>query len=114
MSRFKLFWCRLYFRGRYVFDDVLYMVGGDFVFMFFLCFLFYLCLCSCFTLCYIGYDLYYEIIHGICLLFYVFVKSRILFWFTCIFHTYVCVLFSVSRIYRLIHSKLLSTFATDK
>ena len=26
---------------------------------------------SCFTLCYIAIDLYYEVIHDICLLFYV-------------------------------------------
>ena len=57
----------------------------------------------------LGYDLYYEVIHGICLLFYIFVKSRILLWFTCIFHTCVYVLFSVSIIYRLIHLRLLST-----
>ena len=48
MRRYEIFWCRLYFRGRYVFDDVLYMLGGDIIFIF-LCFLFYLCLCSCFT-----------------------------------------------------------------
>ena len=43
------FWCRLYFRGRYelCFEDVLYMLRGDF-FIFFM-FLFYLFLCSCFT-----------------------------------------------------------------
>ena len=43
-----------------------YMLGGDigvFVFMFYLCFLFHIW--------YIDFDLYYEVIHGICLLFYV-------------------------------------------
>ena len=35
MSRFELFWCGLYFRWRYIFDDVLHMLGGDIVFMFF-------------------------------------------------------------------------------
>ena len=36
------------FLGEIFFDDVLYMLGGDIVFIF-LCFSFYLCLCSCFT-----------------------------------------------------------------
>ena len=49
----------------YLFDDGLYMLGGDIVFYVFMC------LCSCFTLWYIDFDLYYEVNHGICLLFYV-------------------------------------------
>ena len=38
-----LFWCRLYFRGRYqlCFDDVLYMLRGDFYFLFFIFIFFY-------------------------------------------------------------------------
>ena len=42
----------------FILDIDLYMLGGDVVVMF---------LCSCFTLWYIGFDLYYKVIHGICL-----------------------------------------------
>ena len=49
----------------------LYMLEGDFLCLLFLCF--YI---SCFTLWYIDYDLYYEVIHGICLFILCFVKSR--------------------------------------
>ena len=56
-----------------------------------MCLLFLCFYVSCFTLWYIGYDLYYEVIHGICLFILYFVKSRSLLWFTCIFHTCVYV-----------------------
>ena len=54
----------------YLFDDGLYMLGGDIVFYVFMLIVF-MCLCSCFTLWYIDFDLHYEVIHGICLIFYV-------------------------------------------
>ena len=44
---------------------------------------------------------------------FVFILSFILFWFTCIFHTCIYGLFSVSGIYKLIHLKLLSILAID-
>ena len=89
----------------FILDIEVYMLGGDTVFMF---------LCSCFTWWYNGFDLYYKVIHGICLFILCFVKIRNLFWFTCIFHKCIYVLFSVSRIYILIQSWLLSTFATNR
>ena len=58
------------------------MLGGDivvFVFMFYSCFLF--------RIWYIDFNLYYEVIHGICLFILCFVKSRSLLCFTYIFHT---------------------------
>ena len=60
MRRYEIFLCGLYFWGRYVFDDVLYMLGGDIVCIF-LCFSFYLCLCSCFT----NYDILAMIYDGV-------------------------------------------------
>ena len=56
------------------------MLGGDvvFAFIFYLCFLFHIW--------YIDFDLYYEIIHGICL-YCVLCEIKNLFFFTCIFHT---------------------------
>ena len=42
---------------------------------------------SCFTCATLITDLYYEVIHDISLLFFYFVKSRIYFVFTFIFHT---------------------------
>ena len=95
----------------FIFDDELYMLGETL----YLCFYVYCSyLCSCLTLWYIGFDLYYEVIHGICLFILCFVKTRSLFWFTYIFHTCVYVLFNVSGIYRLIQSWLLSTFANNR
>ena len=82
-----LFWCRLYFRGRYqlCFDDVLYMLRGDFYFLFFLCSCFiYFCVLVSQTMIHWlwfilwGYSWYMSFI--LC-----FVKTRNLFWFTCIF-----------------------------
>ena len=66
-----------------------------------LCFFIYV---SCFTCATLAIDLYYEIIHDICLLFYVFVKSRsyfVLLVFST--HAFMCLL-SITRIYRLIQS----------
>ena len=59
---------------------------------------------SCFTCATLAIDLYYEVIHDICILFFYFVKSRIYF-VLLVFstHTFMCLL-SVSRIYRLIQS----------
>ena len=56
---------------------------------------------SCFTYATLVVDLYYEVIHGICLIL-CFVKSRI---YIVVFstHVFMCLL-SVSRIYRLIQS----------
>ena len=80
----------------YFFLYGLYMLGGDIMFMcfyaFFFNFIFYV---SYFTYGTLIIDLYYEVIHGICLFILCFVKTRSLFWFTCIFHMYVYVLFSV-------------------
>ena len=84
----------------------LYMLGGDT--MSFISFI-----VSYFTYATLVIDLYYEVIHGICLIL-CFVKSRIyigLLEFST--HAFMCLL-SVSRIYRLIQSWLLSTLATDK
>ena len=75
-----LFLCDVYVRGRNYF-------------------LFLFLVLHCATL---AIDLYYKVIHDICLLFYVFVKSRIYF-VLLVFSTYafMCLL-SVSGIYRLI------------
>ena len=62
---------------------------------------------------YIDYDLYYEVIQFICLYF-LFCENKKFIWFTCIFHTSVYGLFSLSKIYKLIYSELLSTFAIDR
>ena len=90
------------------------MLGGDIVFIF-LCFLFYLCLCSYFK----NYDtlvmIYIMRLFMVYVFFlFLFCENKKFIWFTCIFHTCFYVLFSVSRICRLIHSKLLSTFAIDR
>ena len=74
----------------------LYMLGGDT--MFYVSFII-----SCFTYDTLVIDLYYEVIHGICLIL-CFVKSRIYF-VLLVFstHAFMCLL-SVSGIYRLIQS----------
>ena len=74
----------------------LYMLGGDT--MFFVSFI-----VSCFTCDTLVIDLYYEVIHGICLIL-CFVKS-IIYFVLLVFstHAFMCLL-SVSRIYRLIKS----------
>ena len=51
----------------YLFSYGLYMLGGDIMFFISV---------SCFTCATLTIDLYYEVIHDICQLFYVFVKSR--------------------------------------
>ena len=68
---------------------------------------------SCFICDILVIDLYYKVIHGICLILY-FVKSRIYF-VLLIFstHVFMCLL-NVSRIYRLIQSWLLSTLTTNR
>ena len=74
-------------------------------------FLFMFLVSHCATL---AIDLYYEVIHDICLLFYVFVRSRsyfVLLVFST--HAFMCLL-SVSKIYRLNSVVLLSTLATDR
>ena len=73
------------------------MLGGDI--MFFFLFLFLVSHCATLAI-----DLYYEVIHDICLLFYVFVRSRsyfVLLVFST--HAFMCLL-SVTGIYRLIQS----------
>ena len=57
---------------------------------------------SCFTCATLTIDLYYEVIHDICLLFFCFVKSRIYF-ILLVFstHAFMCLL-SVSGIYKFI------------
>ena len=83
----------------------LYMLLGDT--MFFISFI-----VSCFIYNTLVIDLYYEVIHGICLILF-YVKSRIYFGLL-VFSTYafMCLL-SVSGIYKLIQSLLLSTLAID-
>ena len=79
----------------YLFAYGLYMSGGDILVFFFF---------SCFTCATLVINLYYEVIHDICLLFYVFVKSRsyfVLLVFST--HAFMCLL-SVLGIYRLIQS----------
>ena len=74
----------------------LYMLGGDT--MFFVSFI-----VSCFTCDTLVIDLYYEVIHGICLIL-CFVKSRIYF-VLLVFSTHAFMsLLSVSGIYKLIQS----------
>ena len=68
---------------------------------------------SCFTYDTLVIDLYYEVIHGICLIL-CYVKSRIYF-VLLVFSTHAFMrLLSVSEIYRLIQSWLLSILATDR
>ena len=106
---FFFFWLLMYL---FFFLDVfiiygLYMLRGDT--MFFISFI-----VSCFTYATLVIDLYYEVIHGIRLLFFYFVKSRTLFCFTCIFHTCVYVFvecFSNIQVYSVV---LLSTLVTDR
>ena len=71
---------------------------------------------SCFTCVTLIIDLYYEVIYGICLLFSVFcfVKSRIFFCFTCIFHTCVYMFVECFRNLQVYSVMLLSTLATDR
>ena len=68
---------------------------------------------SCFTYDTLVIDLYYEVIHGICLIL-CYVKSRICFvLLVFLTHAFMCLL-SVLGIYRLTQSWLLSTLATDR
>ena len=84
----------------------LYMLGGDT--MFFVSFI-----VSCFTCDTLVIDLYYEVIHGICLIL-CFVKSIIYFGLL-VFSTHAFMsLLSVSGIYKLIQLWLLSTLAIDR
>ena len=102
------FWLLMYL---FFFLDVfiiygLYILGGDtMVFVSFIV--------SCFTCDTLVIDLYYKVIHSICLIL-CFVKSRIYF-VLLIFstHAFMCLL-NVSRIYRLIQSWLLSTLTTNR
>ena len=84
---------------------VVFARGRHYVF----CFFFFV---SCFTYDTLVIDLYYEVIRGICLILF-YVKSRIYFGLL-VFSTYafMCLL-SVSGIYKLIQSLLLSTLAID-
>ena len=74
------------------------MLGGDTMFYVLISFI-----VSCFTYDTLVIDLYYEVIHSICLIL-CFVKSRIYF-VLLVFstHAFMCLL-SVSRIYKLIQS----------
>ena len=69
---------------------------------------------SCFTCATLGIDLYYEVIYDICLLFYVFVKSRSYFFFTYIFHTCVYVFVECFRNIQVDSVVLLSRLATNR
>ena len=62
------------------------MLGGDTLFYVLVSFI-----VSCFTYDTLIIDLYYEVIHGICLFILCSVKLRSLICFTCIFHTCVYV-----------------------
>ena len=66
----------------YLFSYGLYMLGGDIMFFISV---------SCFTCATLAIDLYYEVIHDICLLFYVFVKSRSYFVYLYFPHMHLCV-----------------------
>ena len=83
------------------------MLGGDT--MFYVSFI-----VSCFTCNTLVIDLYYEVIHDICLLFSVFVKSRIYFCFTCIFYTYIYVFVECFRNIQIDSVVLLSTLTTNR
>ena len=84
------------------------MLGGDTLF-----YVFISIIVSCFTCATLIIDLYYEVIHDICLLFFCFVKSRILFCFTCIFHTCVYVFVECFKNIQVYSVVLLSTLATE-
>ena len=91
------FWLVMYLFSllMYLFSYGFNMSGGDIMFLISV---------SCFTCATLVIDLYYEVIHDICLLFYVFVKSRsyfVLLLFST--HAFMCLL-SVPGIYRLIQS----------
>ena len=68
---------------------------------------------SCFTCDTLVIDLYYEVIHDMCLLFSIFVKLRIYFCFTCIFHTCVYVFVECFRNIQVNSVLLLSTLTID-
>ena len=83
----------------YLFSYGLYMLGGDTLFYVFGYFII-----SCFTCATLIIDLYYEVIHDICLLSFCFVKSKIYF-ILLVFstHAFMCLL-SVLGIYKFIQS----------
>ena len=76
--------------------------------------IFYVCfIVSCFTYVTLVIDLYYEVIHGICLICFFF-EIKNLFCFTCIFHTYVYVFVELFQEYTVDLVVLLSTLAIDR
>ena len=94
----------------YLFSYGLYMLGGDTLFYVFGYFI-----VSCFTCATLIINLYYEIIHNICLLlFFFFGEIKNLFCFTCIFHTCIYVFIKCYRNIQVDSIVLLSTIATDR
>ena len=86
------------------------MLGGDTLFYDFISII-----VSCFTSATLAINLYYEVIHDICLLFFCFVKSRMyIFCFTCIFHTCIYVFVEYFRNTQVYSVVLLSTLATNR
>ena len=64
---------------------VVYVRAKHYDYVFCVFFFFFFFNVSCFTYDTLIIDLYYEVIHGICLV--VFCEIKKLIWFTCIFHT---------------------------
>ena len=94
-----------YWLMMYLFLWDVYVRGRHYVFISFIV--------SCFTCATLIIDLYYEVIHDICLLL-CFVKLRIFFFFTCIFHTCVYVFVECYRNIQVDTVMLLSILATDR
>ena len=86
------------------------MLGGDIMFFFFI-FFFISFIVSCFTCATLIINLYYEVIHDVILCF---VKSRIYFVFTCIFHTCIYVFVECYRNIQFDSVVRLSTLAIDR
>ena len=92
-------------RGRFRYSCLFFLGGVEIVFVF----LFLVSFVLHWLLIYI-----YEIIHDICLVVYVYVKLRIYFLFTCIFHTCVYAFVECFRNIQVDSVVLLSTLATDR
>ena len=95
------------------------MLGGDITFIFlmlwyFFMFLFYLCLCSCFTNYNTLVMIYIMRLFMVYVFYFMFLCKQEIYFGLLVFSTCVYGLFSDLGIYRLIHLKLLSTFATDR
>ena len=83
------------------------MLGGDNIF-------YVSFIVSCFTYATLAIDLYYEVIHDVCLLFFIFEIKNLSFCFTCIFHTCVYVFVECFRNLQVNLVWLLSTLVIDR